>query len=103
MNEVIESFRSSQNLLMLALDGHDSDAIFQASKDLSKAAIELNDLQAADLDRSIIPLMSEVDELMQASIYRLRFLRDHSSTRLQLLSGWRANQAMTYADASRGR
>ncbi|WP_430428545.1 hypothetical protein [Parasphingorhabdus sp.] len=103
MNEIVETFRSSQNSLLLALDGHDSDAIFQASKQLSGAAVKLRTLEASDVDSSLRPLMSEVDELMQASIYRLRFLRDHSSTRLQLLSGWRANQADTYSNPGRGR
>ncbi|WP_339691572.1 hypothetical protein [uncultured Parasphingorhabdus sp.] len=103
MNQIVESFRNSQNTLVSALDGHDSDAIFQASKELGNAVAKLGMLESADIERSLRPILSEVDELMQASIYRLRFLRDHSSSRLQLLSGWRANQADTYSNASGGR
>ncbi len=103
MNHLVETFRNSQHSLISALDGHDSDAIFQASKELSKAVSKLGTLETADVNQYLRPLMSEVDELMQASIYRLRFLRDHSSSRLQLLSGWRANQADTYSNAARGR
>ena len=103
MNQSVEAFRSSQNSLVSALDGHDSEAIFEASKELGRAVSKLETLDSADVDQYLRPLMSEVDELMQASIYRLRFLRDHSSSRLQLLSGWRANQADTYSNASRRR
>lgn len=103
MNQIVESFRNSQNSLVAALDGHDSDAIFQASKDLSNAVSKLGTLKSVDVDQFLRPVMSEVDELMQASIYRLRFLRDHSSSRLQLLSSWRANQADTYSNTARGR
>lgn len=103
MNPIVESFRNSQNSLVAALDGHDSDAIFQASKDLGNAVSKLGTLKSIDVEQSLRPIMSEVDELMQASIYRLRFLRDHSSSRLQLLSGWRANQADTYSNSARGR
>ena len=103
MNQIVEAFRSSQNNLVSALDGHDSDAIFQASKELGMAVSKLETLGPADVDQFLRPLMSEVDELMQASIYRLRFLRDHSSSRLQLLSGWQANHADTYSNAARGR
>ena len=102
MNRKVEALRNSQNSLVAALDGHDSDAIFQASKELGNAVSELATLATEDVERYLRPLMSEVDELMQASIYRLRFLRDHSSSRLQLLSGWRANQADTYSNAARG-
>ncbi len=103
MNPIVESFRNSQNTLVSALDGHDSDAIFQASKELSYAVAKLGTLKSADIEHSLRPILSEVDELMQASIYRLRFLRDHSSSRLQLLSGWRVNQVDTYSNAARGR
>ena len=103
MKQVVESLRNSQNPLVSALDGHDSDAIFQASKDLSNDVARLSTLKSGDLDYSLRPILSEVDELMQASIYRLRFLRDHSSSRLQLLSGWRVNQADTYSNAARDR
>ncbi|MEH6700101.1 hypothetical protein [Parasphingorhabdus sp.] len=103
MNQKVEAFRNSQNSLVSALDGHDSDAIFQASKELGRAVSALGTLERTDVDRYLRPLMAEVDELMQASIYRLRFLRDHSSSRLQLLSGWRANQADTYSNAVKGR
>jgi hypothetical protein len=103
MNQIVETFRHSQDSLISALDGHDSDAIFQASKQLGSAVTALEALDIADVDKYLRPLMSEVDELMQASIYRLRFLRDHSSSRLQLLSGWQANHADTYSNASRGR
>lgn len=103
MNQIVEAFRSSQNSLVSALDGHDSDAIFEASKELGRAVSKLETLDSADVDQYLRPLMSEVDELLQASIYRLRFLRDHSSSRLQLLSGWRANQADTYSNAVRSR
>lgn len=103
MNQIVEAFRSSQNSLVSALDGHDSEAIFEASKELGRAVSKLETLDSADVDQYLRPLMSEVDELMQASIYRLRFLRDHSSSRLQLLSGWRANQADTYSNAARSR
>lgn len=101
MKQTIESFRNSQTALLSALDGHDSDAIFQASQDLKKAATKLSFLNGETIDRSLLPMMSEVDEMMQASIYRLRFLRDHSSTRLQLLSGWRGGHADTYSDSAR--
>ena len=103
MKQIVETFRNSQNALLSALDGHDSDAIFQASRELSKAASDLNAIDTNEVDRSLLPLISEVDELMQASIYRLRFLRDHSSTRLELLSGWHQQQTMTYSAAARGR
>ena len=103
MNQIVESFRATQNSLVAALDGHDSDAIFEASKDLSDAVSKLETLKPFDVEQSLRPIMSEVEELMQASIYRLRFLRDHSSSRLQLLSGWRANPADTYSNAPRGR
>ncbi|QJB68011.1 hypothetical protein [Parasphingorhabdus halotolerans] len=103
MNQIVETFRHSQNNLISALDGHDSDAIFQASKELSRAVSRLGSLEAADIEKYLRPLMSEVDELMQASIYRLRFLRDHSSSRLQLLSGWQANHADTYSNSARSR
>lgn len=101
MKQTIESFRTSQSALLSALDGHDSDAIFQASQDLKKAAAKLSFLNGETIDRSLLPMMSEVDEMMQASIYRLRFLRDHSSTRLQLLSGWREGHANTYSNSAR--
>lgn len=103
MNPIVESFRNSQNNLVSALDGHDSDAIFQASRELSDAVSKLGTLKSDDVEQSLRPIISEVDELMQASIYRLRFLRDHSSSRLQLLSGWRADHADTYSNARRGR
>lgn len=103
MNRIVETFRNSQDSLVSALDGHDSDAIFQASKELGKAVSELRTLEKIDVDQFLRPLMSDFDELMQASIYRLRFLKDHSSSRLQLLSGWRSNQADTYSNAARGR
>lgn len=102
MNQLVESFRDSQNALLSALDGHDSEAIFSASRDLSTAASRLNAVNAADLDPAILPMISEIDSLMQASIYRLRFLRDHSSTRLQLLSGWRDGRSATYSNLARG-
>ena len=103
MNQIVEHFRNSQNSLVTALDGHDSDAIFQASRELGEAVSKLETMTAADVQLYLRPLMSEVDDLMQASIYRLRFLRDHSSSRLQLLSGWRGDQSTTYADLARGR
>lgn len=103
MKQIVESFRSSQDVLFSALEGHDSDAIFQASKQLGQAAAKLGAIDAKDIDPGLRPLMSEADELMQASIYRLRFLRDHSSTRLQLLAGFRQNQADTYSSAARSR
>lgn len=103
MKHIVESFRSSQDSLFSALEGHDSDAIFQASKQLGQAAAQLGSINANELDPGLKPLISEADELMQASIYRLRFLRDHSSTRLQLLAGFRENQANTYSNAARGR
>lgn len=103
MKQIVESFRNSQDMLFSALEGHDSDAIFQASKQLGQAAAQLGAIDTEDLDPNLRPLMSEADELMQASIYRLRFLRDHSSTRLQLLAGFRENQANTYFGAARGR
>lgn len=102
MNQIVDRFRNSQTRLIAALDGHDSDAIFQASKEMSIAVSSLGTLKAAEVDQFLRPLMSEVEELMQASIYRLRFLRDHSSSRLQLLSGWRENQANTYSNPARG-
>jgi hypothetical protein len=101
MKQAVESFRNSQNALLTALNGHDSDAIFQASRDLSKAATQLGAVNKEQVDHSLLPLVSEVDELMQASIYRLRFLRDHSSTRLELLSGWQQHNASTYSAAAR--
>lgn len=103
MNPIIETFRNSQDKLVLALDGHDSDAIFEASRELSNAVLKLRNLQPVDVEQSLRPIMSEVEELMQASIYRLRFLRDHSSSRLQLLSGWRTDTANTYSNGARGR
>ncbi|GAB5486474.1 MAG: hypothetical protein Pars2KO_00440 [Parasphingorhabdus sp.] len=103
MKQTIESFRNSQSALLSALDGHDSDAIFKASRDLKKAASKLSCMTNETVDHSLLPAMSEVDEMMQASIYRLRFLRDHSSTRLQLLSGWRDGQANIYSDPSGNR
>lgn len=103
MNPIIETFRHSQDKLILALDGHDSDAIFEASRELSNAALKLKNLQPVDVEQSLRPIISEVEELMQASIYRLRFLRDHSSSRLQLLSGWRAPTSDTYSNGGRGR
>lgn len=103
MKQIVETLRSSQNALLSALNGHDSDAIFQASRELSEAATELKAVNFSEMDRSLLPLVSEVDELMQASIYRLRFLRDHSSTRLELLSGWHQHQPATYSDTSRSR
>lgn len=103
MKQTIEAFRNSQSALLTALDGHDSDAIFQASRDLKKAASQLSCLKSETIDHSLLPMMSEVEEMMQASIYRLRFLRDHSSTRLQLLSGWRDGQANIYSDSARNR
>ncbi len=103
MNPIIETFRNSQDKLVLALDGHDSDAIFEASRELSNAVSKLRNLQPIDVEQSLRPIMSEVEELMQASIYRLRFLRDHSSSRLQLLSGWRTHSADTYSNGARGR
>ncbi|MEO9635738.1 MAG: hypothetical protein ABJF89_11060 [Parasphingorhabdus sp.] len=103
MNQIVETFRNSQNSLVAALDGHDSDAIFQASRELGRAASNLKNLNAVEVEQSLRPLISDVEELMQASIYRLRFLRDHSSSRLQLLSGWRENQADTYSNAGRSR
>lgn len=103
MNQIVETFRNSQDSLVSALDGHDSDAIFQASKDLNNAVSKLRTLESTDVEQFLRPIMTEVDELMQASIYRLRFLRDHSSSRLQLLSGWRANQADTYSNAGHSR
>ncbi len=101
MNDIVEAFRNSQDNLVLALDGHDSDAIFQASKELSHAVLQLRDLQPLDVEQSLRPIMSEVDELMQASVYRLRFLRDHSSSRLQLLSGWLGHPGDTYSNQIR--
>jgi hypothetical protein len=103
MNQIVDSFRQSQDVLFSALDGHDSDAIFRASQNLGKVAAQLGAINAAELEPSLRPLLSEADELMQASIYRLRFLRDHSSTRLQLLAGWRESQANTYSGAANGR
>lgn len=103
MKQIMESFRNSQDMLFSALEGHDSDAIFQASKQLGQAAAQLGAIDAKDLDLGLRPLISEADELMQASIYRLRFLRDHSSTRLQLLAGFRETQVNTYSGVSRGR
>ena len=103
MNQKVEAFRNSQNSLVSALDGHDSEAIFEASKELGMAVSALGTLAASDVDRYLRPMMADVDELMQASIYRLRFFRGHSSSRLQLLSGWQANQAATYSNAARGR
>lgn len=103
MNQVVEKFRNSQDSLVSALDGHDSDAIFRASQELGQAVSNLEKMAAADIEMYLRPLMSEVDDLMQASIYRLRFLRDHSSSRLQLLSGWRASQSNTYSNVARGR
>lgn len=88
---------------MLALDGHDSEAIFEASRELSDAVSKLGNLQPVDIEQSLRPIMTEVEELMQASIYRLRFLRDHSSSRLQLLSGWRTHATDTYSNGTRGR
>lgn len=101
MKRTIESFRNSHSALLSALDGHDSDAIFRASRDLQSAATKLSSLNKETIDHSLLPAMSEVDEMMQASIYRLRFLRDHSSTRLQLLSGWREGSVNTYSDPAR--
>lgn len=103
MNQIVEAFRQSQDKLFSALDGHDSDAIFEASKTLGQAAAQLGALDRNELEPSLRPLLSEADELMQASIYRLRFLRDHSSTRLQLLAGWRDSQASTYSGVASGR
>lgn len=103
MNQIVESFRHSQDLLFSALDGHDSDAIFEASQKLSNAAAQLGAIDKSELEPNLRPLLSEADELMQASIYRLRFLRDHSSTRLQLLAGWRESQANTYSGAASSR
>ncbi|MEH6756212.1 MAG: hypothetical protein V7676_01725 [Parasphingorhabdus sp.] len=103
MKHIVETLRNSQDALFSALEGHDSDAIFQASTNLGQAAAELGAIEANDFDPGLRPLMSEVDEMMQASIYRLRFLRDHSSTRLQLLAGFRENQANTYSAAASGR
>ncbi len=103
MNDIVETFRNSQDNLVLALDGHDSDAIFRASQELGNAVLKLKDLQPFDVEQSLRPIMSEVDELMQASVYRLRFLRDHSSSRLQLLSGWLSHPADTYSNSARGR
>lgn len=103
MKQIMESFRHSQDILFSALEGHDSDAIFQASKQLGEAAAQLGTIGTQEIDPGLRPLMSQADELMQASIYRLRFLRDHSSTRLHLLSGFRESQANTYADAPRAR
>ncbi len=103
MKQIVESFRHSQDMLFSALEGHDSDAIFQASKQLGQAAAQLGAIDAQDIDPGLRPLISEADELMQASIYRLRFLRDHSSTRLQLLAGFRDSNANTYSGAARGR
>ncbi len=103
MKQIVESFRNSQDMLFSALEGHDSDAIFQASKQLGQAAAQLGAIDTENLDPNLRPLMSKADELMQASIYRLRFLRDHSSTRLQLLAGFRENQANTYSGTVRGR
>ncbi len=101
MKHIVESFRSSQDKLYSALEGHDSDAIFRASEQLSQAAAQLGAINARELDPGLRPLISEADQLMQASIYRLRFLRDHSATRLQLLAGFRGNQADTYSSAAR--
>lgn len=103
MKQMVESFRHSQDMLFSALEGHDSDAIFQASKQLGEAAAQLGAIEPRNIDRSLEPMMNEADQLIQASIYRLRFLRDHSSTRLQLLAGFRDSQANTYSDAGRGR
>lgn len=103
MKDIVESFRNSQDMLFSALEGHDSEAIFRASTQLSEAAGRLGAIDAEDIDHELKPLLCEADELMQASIYRLRFLRDHSSTRLQLLAGFRENQANTYSGTIRGR
>ncbi|MEW4466461.1 hypothetical protein AB1K62_01340 [Parasphingorhabdus sp. JC815] len=103
MQQIVESFRNSQDILFAALEGHDSDAIFRASTELGEAAAKLGAIEAKDYDPGLKPLISEADELMQASIYRLRFLRDHSSTRLQLLAGFRESQANTYSGTPRGR
>ncbi|GAA0466852.1 hypothetical protein GCM10009096_04440 [Parasphingorhabdus litoris] len=103
MKQIVETFRISQDMLFSALEGHDSDAIFQASQKLGQAAAQLGTIDADDIDQSLQPMISEADELMQASIYRLRFLRDHSSTRLQLLAGFRENQANTYSGSARSR
>ncbi|MEP3227108.1 MAG: hypothetical protein ABJO01_14110 [Parasphingorhabdus sp.] len=102
MKRIVESFRHSQDILFSALEGHDSDAIFQASKKLGEAAAQLDAIDARDIDPSLQPLMSEAGELMQASIYRLRFLRDHSATRLQLLSGFRESSANVYTRTGAG-
>lgn len=103
MKQIMDSFRNSQDMLFSALEGHDSDAIFEASKQLSEAAAELGAIGAREIDPGLRPLMSQADELIQASIYRLRFLRDHSSTRLHLLAGFRENQANIYTDTTRAR
>lgn len=103
MNQIVESFHHSQDLLLSALDGHDSDAIFEANQKLSHAVAQLAAIDKKELVPSLRPLLAEADELMQASIYRLRFLRDHSSTRLQLLAGWRESRANTYSSATNGR
>lgn len=103
MKSIVESFRNAQDTLFSALEGHDSDAIFRASTGLSEAATRLGAIEAGEIDHDLKPLLCEADELMQASIYRLRFLRDHSSTRLQLLTGFRGGQANTYSAAARGR
>ena len=87
-----------KNKLLTALDGHDSDAIFQASRDLGKAAEALKSIDMSERNSNLRPLVSEFDKLMQASIYRLRFLRDHSETRLQLLAGWHNEKPMVYSN-----
>ena len=98
MNDILKSFRSSQDQLLTALDGHDSDAIFQASRNLGKAAEALKSINMSETDPNLRPLVCEFDKLMQASIYRLRFLRDHSETRLQLLAGWHNEKPMVYSN-----
>ena len=51
MNRKVEALRNSQNSLVAALDGHDSDAIFQASQELGNAVSELATLATADVER----------------------------------------------------
>ncbi|MGI9360338.1 MAG: hypothetical protein ACR2O7_02020 [Parasphingorhabdus sp.] len=103
MKAIVESFRNAQDTLFSALEGHDSDAIFRASTGLSEAATRLGAIEAGDIDHDLKPLLSEADELMQAAIYRLRFLRDHSATRLQILAGFSGSQTATYSVSARGR
>ena len=97
MRAAAEKLRASHDDLLTALDGHDSEAIYEASRQLSQAATVLKMADREALDEEVIPYLNETDQMMQASIYRLRFLRDHSATRLQLLSGSAGARVHTYS------